>query len=891
MITTITRIALGVLEKVACVTLGQSVWLRSLCHTPEKVHLRRFCSMNAARKVNEWSGFETESRSECRPNILVVNGDFPNFPGTGGLEFLNTTNLAGLAPHVGLVSMLHTADAAAGAKAILERDVELYLWKSPHIAEHPLQAKPLGPLHRLHARFASAVHSLKAFPARPHDAVLAGLNFRNMAAPLLDAVAKRHWNVVVVIQSSSAALIDHIPRADVAVVVMHDIRSVVFERAAKVARSWRERARLQREARRYFEFESKYLRSYDLVIALSEADANWIRKNYEPSRVEVVPMPVDTGYFAPPPDDLEHTARIVFTGMMDHPPNVDAAVFFAQEVFPRIREQVREAEFYIVGKRPALAVQELGHLPGVTVTGGVPDTRPYLAGATVVVVPLRFGSGVRHKILEGWGIEKCIVSTTLGAEGLPCENGKNIVIADGAPAMADAVIRAMNDGMYRRTLGHAGRQVAIGRHDPRYVAGIYYGHICSVGEEKFRNQPMHIALDMRWMTPGVAGGIENLARSFVSELISLDAHNSYTMILPSRCRRIFDLRGRSNFKTICRDAVSVAAGDMWLRILRRVHAALRLDFWRSTEVCTLQFLRSLEADIVYSFPGFIHPEVGRLRHVLVVPDIQHEYFPEFFSKSAQEERRRLYTASIQQADHICAISEFTRRTLIERLNVPPDKVTAVLLAADPIFRVSADPGEDQARLRKYNLPREPFLFFPAHTWRHKNHRTVLSAMTVLRAKYGLRPALICTGGAREAQSELEKQIDEDGLREQVRFLGYCPREDLPALYRAAGCLVFPSLFEGFGMPVLEAMTCGCPVVCSNTSSLPEVAGEAALLVDPTDAEGLADAIHAVLEDPELRQRLMSCGAERARRFSWRRHTVETLAVLHRVHMQLRNSTR
>ena len=126
-----------------------------------------------------------------------------------------------------------------------------------------------------------------------------------------------------------------------------------------------------------------------------------------------------------------------------------------------------------------------------------------------------------------------------------------------------------------------------------------------------------------------------------------------------------------------------------------------------------------------------------------------------------------------------------------------------------------------------------------------------------------------------------------GLRDSVRFLGYVPREHVPTLYRNAACLVFPSLFEGFGMPVLEAMASGCPVVCSNSSSLPEIAGEAATLVDPTNAEALADAVAALLADAELRAHQRTLGIERAKLFSWRRHTVETLGVLRAVHQDMR----
>jgi glycosyltransferase involved in cell wall biosynthesis len=299
----------------------------------------------------------------------------------------------------------------------------------------------------------------------------------------------------------------------------------------------------------------------------------------------------------------------------------------------------------------------------------------------------------------------------------------------------------------------------------------------------------------------------------------------------------------------------------------------------------------LDAEIVYSFPGYIHPEVSQLRHLLMVPDIQHEYLPECFSKEALAERRRIYTDSIRQADHICAISEYTRQTLIERLAVPPEKVTTVLLAADPIFRPTADPASDNARLAQYGLrPQRPYIFFPGHTWKHKNHCAAISAMAILRERYGLSPQLICTGGAREAQPELERQTEQLGLAGQVRFLGYCPRQDLPALYRRAACLLFPSLFEGFGMPVLEALASGCPVVCSNTTSLPEVAGDAALLIEPNDPETIACAVHRVLCEDGLREHLVMRGFRQAGAFSWQRHTREVVAIMHHLHQQLRGRT-
>src|SRR5206468_11460250 len=199
---------------------------------------------------------------------------------------------------------------------------------------------------------------------------------------------------------------------------MHDVRALVYERQAAAATSLRERWTRRRESRRYRRFEREYCRRYDLVVTVSSADEAWVREHYRPRRVVTIRIPVDSGYFRPMPGIREQPARILFTGMMAHPPNVDAACFFARAVLPRVQGGIPGAEFWIVGRDPSPAVRALSALPGVVVTGFVSDMRPYIAQATVVVVPLRFGSGMRQKILEAWAMEKCVISTRVGAEGL-----------------------------------------------------------------------------------------------------------------------------------------------------------------------------------------------------------------------------------------------------------------------------------------------------------------------------------------------------------------------------------------------------------------------------------------------------------------------------------------
>jgi len=184
------------------------------------------------------------------------------------------------------------------------------------------------------------------------------------------------------------------------------------------------------------------------------------------------------------PGIAERPARILFTGMMAHPPNADAAGFFAREVLPRVQSQVPDAEFWIVGRDPSPAVKALAAVPGVVVTGFVADMRPYLAQAAVVVVPLRFGSGMRQKILEAWAMQKCVVSTSIGAEGLDARHGENILLADDAAAMADRVVEAIRDVGLRDRIRGEGRALVKTAHDPELLARRYHDGIAAVLREK-----------------------------------------------------------------------------------------------------------------------------------------------------------------------------------------------------------------------------------------------------------------------------------------------------------------------------------------------------------------------------------------------------------------------
>jgi glycosyltransferase involved in cell wall biosynthesis len=225
--------------------------------------------------------------------------------------------------------------------------------------------------------------------------------------------------------------------------------------------------------------------------------------------------------------------------------------------------------------------------------------------------------------------------------------------------------------------------------------------------------------------------------------------------------------------------------------------------------------------------------------VTTVLDLQHELLPEFFSRAELAYRRAVYGWSVRRSGLVITISHHAAETIVERLGVPENRVRPIHLGIDHgTFR----PGEEE---------RWEFLLYPAREWPHKNHPRLFEALTELRRAH--------------PQLELVLTGYEGPVPAGARTLGRVSREELVRLYRSASALVFPSLYEGFGQPPLEAMACGCPVACSNVASLPEVAGDAARLFDPESVEEIVAAVEDVLADPEpWRQR----GIARAAGFTW-----------------------
>ncbi|MEZ5393361.1 MAG: glycosyltransferase family 1 protein [Bryobacterales bacterium] len=267
-------------------------------------------------------------------------------------------------------------------------------------------------------------------------------------------------------------------------------------------------------------------------------------------------------------------------------------------------------------------------------------------------------------------------------------------------------------------------------------------------------------------------------------------------------------------------------------------------------------------DLYFCPFGSLWPRPAPLPSVVTVPDIQEEYFPQFFNAEQLYQRELHFPSSTRAADRVIAISGFTKQTIVDKHRISPDKIVVAHLAAEPVyFRANEldEPLENPP-------PFERYIFLPANRWRHKNHDLLLRALHTLRRDRSLRVNAIFTGFDVDQGYSLAAKAAEYGVSEQVHSVGYVTLEQIACLYRDAVMLVFPSLFEGFGLPVLEAMAAGCPCVLANSSSLPEIGGEAALYFDPISVEQAADAIARVWTDEALRTSLIEKGRSRVQSF-------------------------
>jgi glycosyltransferase involved in cell wall biosynthesis len=370
---------------------------------------------------------------------------------------------------------------------------------------------------------------------------------------------------------------------------------------------------------------------------------------------------------------------------------------------------------------------------------------------------------------------------------------------------------------------------------------------------------VNIAIDAHSVGTGLAGN-ETYAANLVEALAEVDGENRYTVYV-TRPEAFARFNGR------------------WPNVRARrtlPHTPLlRIPITLSAE------LRRRPVDLLHV--QYTSPPLAPCRVVATVHDLSFEHLPGTFKRRSWMQLRLTVRATVRRAAHVIAPSEYTRRDLIETYKLDPERVTAIPLAASSRFQPVEDILELERVRARYGITRE-YVLAVGSIQPRKNLSRLVRAYSSLRRERGRSnlPQLVLVGKKAWLYGETLKAVEEEGVGDSVVLTGYVSEGDLPALYSGALCFAYPSYYEGFGLPPLEAMSCGTAVLTGDRTSLPEVVGDAGLTADPFDTGAIARALARLIEDAPLRADLGARGLQRASAFDWRDTARMTLQVYRRV---------
>jgi glycosyltransferase involved in cell wall biosynthesis len=381
--------------------------------------------------------------------------------------------------------------------------------------------------------------------------------------------------------------------------------------------------------------------------------------------------------------------------------------------------------------------------------------------------------------------------------------------------------------------------------------------LCREGRSVYDAGRMRIGINALYLIPGGVGGTETYLRNLVRALERIDHTNEYLIYTNAESAGTFELTA-PNFREVgCP--------------LRAVHRPARI-VWEQTVIPVQAKLASL--DVLHS-PGYTAPLVLGCPSLVTIHDLNYHFFPEDWSPAALRANRVLIPLVARRATRILTVSHSSARAICQVLNVPTSKVDTVHLGIDG--NLVASGAEDETKVRRKHGIEGRFILCVTASHPHKNLDGLLRAYDHLTRRWPEAPPLAVVGIKGRHQAKLEETLARRQGAGRVILTGWVDAKELAALYRAATLFVFPSKYEGFGFPVLEAMSAGTPVVSSNSTSLPELVGDAGLLVDPDNHVAMAEAMHQLIDDERLRRELIERGTRRARRFTWDAAAASTLA--------------
>lgn len=353
-------------------------------------------------------------------------------------------------------------------------------------------------------------------------------------------------------------------------------------------------------------------------------------------------------------------------------------------------------------------------------------------------------------------------------------------------------------------------------------------------------------------------GIGRYTRGLVRALANLDRGNQYTLFSAGQAATETGWPPNFRVRNSCIPARWLTVG--WQRM------RLPLPAEALTGACDL-----------FHSPDFVLPPLRRALGIVTVHDLSFMRLPDCADPGLRAYLAGAVPRAVRAADHILADSSNTRSDLIELLEVPPEKVSVVPAGVDEVFSRVEDPERLSQIQSRYGLPRR-FIIGVGTLEPRKNYARLISAFALVRRQTGLPHHLVIAGGPGWLFAEVHERVRQERVGEYVHFLGFVPDADLAVLYTLADLMVFPSLYEGFGIPPLEAMACGTPVISSNNSSLPESVGSAAVTVAAEQTDDIADAIARVLGNGDLQKHLVELGKSQAGQFTWDKAARQLLSV-------------
>jgi glycosyltransferase involved in cell wall biosynthesis len=368
-----------------------------------------------------------------------------------------------------------------------------------------------------------------------------------------------------------------------------------------------------------------------------------------------------------------------------------------------------------------------------------------------------------------------------------------------------------------------------------------------------------IDIDLTWMRIGKVGGAEQATYELIRGLSVVDRTHNYSLHVPRSTYYEWQFDSKFRHKVIFSDRVEAER-----RYLQK------------------QPIQSQRSDLLHAPSGYLPSSWNARKLVVTIHDLQHLTFPQYFTVKDRSYRTEQLKKIIEKSNHLIAISSFTKNEVINHFGIDENKISVIWMSPDPLFANKHSISSTRRLCAKLGIVK-PFLLYPAYPWIHKNHTRLLQAWGFFNSGRNKgNYQLVLTGKPLDEKHPAYNVLRENLASSEVVHLGYRSPHEMRCLYHAARALIFPSEFEGFGMPVVEAFLAGLPVAASSAASLPEIAGDGALFFDPKNVGLMADAMDRMLKDTSLRTRLVARGNARAKQFHPLRTAESTIAVYEKV---------